>query len=137
MAADSAVCELKSEMDIVKARHMVRQFAQREGFSIVDQTKLVTAASELARNAVLHGGGGEMSLTVVRNPAQVGLRLVFTDRGRGIADLELAMKDGWTSGEGLGLGLSGAKRLCNEFSIESSVGEGTRVTIARWKTLRS
>ena len=135
--AAETICGLESEMDIVKARHAVRQLAQQARFSLVDQTKLVTAASELARTTVLHGGGGEMRATLLAEPARVGLRLVFTDRGRGIADLALAMTDGWSSGDGLGLGLSGARRLCNEFDIESAPGKGTRVTVLRWTPSRA
>jgi serine/threonine-protein kinase RsbT len=99
----------------------------------VEQTKIVTAASELGRNAVIHGGGGEVTVMRLADGARNGLRLVFADRGPGIADIALAMKDGYTSGDGLGLGLGGAKRLSNEFSVDSRPGSGTRVTIARWK----
>ena len=123
---------LRSEQDIVLARQAVRRLAQELGFSLVDQTKLVTASSELARNAVVYGGGGTMQWQVLREP-RTGLRISFVDEGPGIADLELAMKDGWTSGTGLGMGLSGSQRLVNEFSIESQVGVGTKVTIAKWK----
>ena len=124
---------LVSERDIVLARQTVRKAALQLGFSLVDQTKLVTAASELARNTVKHGGGGVMTLEVLHHDAKRGIRLRFEDDGPGIADLSLAMTDGWTSGGGLGLGLTGSKRLSNEFEIESSLGRGTLVTIVRWK----
>ena len=124
---------LGSEPDIVRARQVVRQHAQSCDFSLVDQTKLVTAASELARNTVKHGGGGLMTVEVLQEGARRGVRVRFEDDGPGIADLGLAMTDGWTSGGGLGLGLTGSKRLSNEFEIESSPGRGTRVTIVRWK----
>ncbi|HEX3911903.1 MAG TPA: ATP-binding protein [Steroidobacteraceae bacterium] len=124
---------LNSEHDIVLGRQAVRRLAQDQGFSLVDQTKLVTAASELARNAFNYGGGGSLYWEVLLDGARRGVRLTFQDAGPGIADLELALTDGWTSGDGLGLGLSGARRLVNEFEIESTVGVGTRVTVARWK----
>ena len=124
---------LRNEQEIVLARQMVRKLSQEVAFSLVDQTKMVTAASELARNALVHGGGGELVWEVLREGDKKGLRLAFVDRGPGIANMDLAMMDGWTSGNGLGMGLSGAKRLVNEFDIESQVGAGTRVTITRWK----
>ncbi|HEX4070448.1 MAG TPA: anti-sigma regulatory factor [Planctomycetaceae bacterium] len=124
---------LRTEHDIVLARQMVRKLSQEVAFSLVDQTKMVTAASELARNALVHGGGGELVWEVLREGDKKGLRLAFIDTGPGIANMELAMMDGWTSGNGLGMGLSGAKRLVNEFDLESQVGAGTRVTITRWK----
>lgn len=124
---------LKTEHDIVMGRQTVRRLAQEQGFSLVDQTKLVTAASELARNALIYGGGGELRWETLLNGVKRGVRLVFEDHGPGIPDLEQALTDGWTSGGGLGLGLSGARRLVNEFQLESTVGAGTRVTIARWK----
>jgi serine/threonine-protein kinase RsbT len=124
---------LRSETDVVLARQAVRRITQELKFSLVDQTKMVTAASELARNTVIYGGGGDLRLELLVEGARNGLRLTFEDRGPGIPDLTLAMKDGWTSGSGLGMGLSGAKRLVNEFDIQSEVGKGTRVTIARWK----
>jgi serine/threonine-protein kinase RsbT len=111
----------------------VRAWAVGLGFGLVDQTKIVTAASELARNVLIYGGGGTVQLDALNDGARKGLRLTFEDHGPGIANLELAMKDGYTTGSGLGLGLSGAKRLSNEFDIRSSPGEGTRVTITRWK----
>lgn len=118
---------------MVLARQLVRQLASEVGFSLVDQTKVVTAASELARNTVIYGGGGEIEWEILSHESKTGLKLTFTDEGPGIPDLSLALKDGWTSGKGLGMGLSGAKRLVNEFEIESEVGKGTRVTVVRWK----
>lgn len=123
-----------SQEDVVVVRQAVRSAAVAIGLSLVDQTKIVTAASELARNAVVYGGGGLARIETVLDTSRKGLRLTFEDRGPGIADIERAMKDGYTSGNGLGLGLGGAKRLSNEFSIHSKPGEGTRVTITRWKT---
>lgn len=124
---------LREESDVIAARQMVRRIATDLGFSLVDQTKLVTAASELARNAVRYGKGGEMRWEILTNGPRTGIRLVFEDHGPGIPDLTLAMTDGWTSGTGLGMGLSGARRLVNEFDIHTEVGKGTRVSIARWK----
>lgn len=124
---------LRNQNDIVLGRQAVRRLAQEQGFSLVDQTKLVTAASELARNALIYGGGGELKWEKLVDGAKRGVRLVFEDHGPGIADIEQAMTDGWTSGNGLGLGLTGARRLVNEFELQSTVGLGTRVTIARWK----
>jgi len=131
--SDSVEAPLRSENDIVLARQLVRRKAQEVGFSLIDQTKIITAASELARNALIYGGGGTMTATIVNNGMRRGLQLVFADQGPGIPNIDLAMKDGWTSGNGLGMGLSGAKRLVNEFELDTRVGEGTRVTIARWK----
>ena len=119
--------------DIVLVRQSVRAWAVELGFSLVDQTKIVTAASELARNTVIYGGGGSVTLEALADGARRGLRLSFEDEGPGIKDIEQAMKDGFTTGSGLGLGLSGAKRLSNEFDIVSALGQGTRVTIARWR----
>ena len=124
---------LRGEDDIVFARQAVRRMTQELGFSLVDQTKMVTAASELARNAVVYGGGGCMEWEMLLDNGRKGLRLVFADDGPGIADVTLAMKDGWSSGGGLGMGLAGAKRLVNQFDIQSAPGQGTRVTITRWK----
>jgi serine/threonine-protein kinase RsbT len=124
---------ISSSEEVVLARQAVRVRAVELGFSLVDQTKLVTAASELARNALEHGGGGAMRLEIVNDGLRRGVRLVFEDHGPGIADIQQAMKDGFTSGNGLGLGLGGAKRLVNEFEIESTPGKGTRVTITRWR----
>jgi len=124
---------LATELDIVMSRQTVRKLTQQLNFSLVDQTKMITAASELSRNTVVYGGGGEMRWEVVAQGARTGLRLKFEDKGPGIADLELALTDGWTSGAGLGMGLSGSKRLVNEFDIKTVVGKGTCVTITRWK----
>ena len=124
---------LKNSSDVVIARQKVRQVATELRFSLVDQTKLVTAASELARNALDHGGGGQMTLEVVNGLAKTGLRLVFEDSGPGIPDIQAALKDGYTTGSGMGLGLGGSKRLVNEFDIESEVGKGTKITVIRWK----
>ena len=121
-----------SEADVVTVRRCVRESATKLGFSLVDQTKVVTAASELARNTLIHGRGGQMELATLNGP-RVGIRLTFEDKGPGIPDLDLALRDGFTTGSGLGLGLSGAKRLASEFDIVSRVGEGTKVTITRWK----
>jgi serine/threonine-protein kinase RsbT len=130
---DVVQAPLRSPNDIVLARQLVRRAAQEVGLSLVDQTKIVTAASELARNTLVYGLGGEMTVQVLQEETRKGVRLSFVDQGPGIADLDLALTDGWTSGKGLGMGLSGARRLVNEFEIHSRVGEGTRVTIARWK----
>jgi serine/threonine-protein kinase RsbT len=124
---------IRSGEDVVRVRQAVRQEAASAGLSLVDQTKLVTAASELARNVLEHGGGGEMTMTRLLEPGRIGVRLVFIDRGPGIADVDMALTDGFTTRDGLGLGLGGARRLCNEFKIETEPGHGTRVTIARWK----
>lgn len=124
---------LRNEADIVHARQAVRKWAAELTFSLVDQTKIVTAASELARNTLIYGKGGDMRMSMLQDGARRGLELVFEDKGPGIADLALALKDGYTTGNGMGLGLSGAKRLSNEFEIASRVGEGTRIMIRRWK----
>jgi serine/threonine-protein kinase RsbT len=124
---------IQSSEDIVLVRQRVRTRAIQEGFSLVDQTKLVTAASELARNTMTYGGGGTVLIEALNNNGRRGLKITFEDKGPGIADIQMAMQDGYTSGTGLGLGLSGAKRLSNEFEIASTPGEGTRVTIVRWK----
>jgi serine/threonine-protein kinase RsbT len=129
-----ATLPLHTEADIVNARQAVRKWAAELSFSIVDQTKIITAASELARNTIIYGKGGHADLQALEETGRRGLRLIFTDKGPGIPDLELALRDGYTTGKGLGLGLSGARRLCNEFDIISKVGEGTRVSIARWTT---
>ena len=119
--------------DVVAIRQAVRQRAVELGFNLVDQTKIVTAASELARNTVQYGGGGTVTIEALENLGRRGLRLTFADEGPGIADIDQAMKDGFTTGGGLGLGLSGAKRLSNDFHIDSKPGQGTRVTITRWR----
>ncbi len=124
---------IASQGDIVQVRQMVRTWCAEAGFSLVDQTKMVTAASELARNTLEYGGGGQVIVKLVEEGNRKGLRLIFEDKGPGIPDIQLAMRDGYTTGGGLGLGLSGSKRLVSEFDIQSKVGEGTRITIARWK----
>lgn len=126
------VMPVRSSDDIVRVRQEVRARAVEIGLSLVDQTKIVTAASELARNTLDYGGGGTARLEIVHEGMRRGLRLTFEDEGPGIPDIALALKDGWTSGKGLGLGLSGARRLSNEFTLDSRPGEGTRVTIVRW-----
>ena len=125
--------ELRTEADIVHVRQAVRAWAVELGFSLVEQTKIVTAASELARNTLGYGGGGTLRMDAVEERARRGLRLTFEDQGPGIPDIQLALKDGYTTGSGLGLGLGGSKRLVNEFDITSRPGEGTRVVITRWK----
>jgi serine/threonine-protein kinase RsbT len=124
---------LQTSSDVVVARQKVRQWAIELRFSLVDQTKMVTAASELARNALDHGRGGQMTIEVVNGTARSGLRLIFEDHGPGIPDIEMALKDGYTTGAGMGLGLGGSKRLVNDFSIESEAGKGTKITVVRWK----
>lgn len=125
--------EIRTPNDVVLVRQVVRTWAIEAGFSLVDQTKMVTAASELARNTLDYGGGGTLRLEAIRDGNRRGLRLIFEDQGPGISDLERAMTDGYTTGRGLGMGLSGARRLVNEFAIDSRVGQGTRVMITRWK----
>jgi serine/threonine-protein kinase RsbT len=127
------IVPVRSSEDIVRVRQAVRNWAIDLGFGLVDQTKLVTAASELARNTVNYGGGGTVRMGVLNNAAHSGLQLIFEDNGPGIVDVELALQDGYTTGDGLGLGLGGARRLANEFEILSSPGEGTQVRIARWR----
>lgn len=119
--------------DVVGVRQIVREWSIGSGLGLVDQTKIVTAASELARNLIDYGGGGTMTIEAVNDGVRRGVRLVFEDQGPGIADIEQALRDGYTSGAGLGLGLGGAKRLSSEFHIDSRIGEGTRITIARWR----
>ncbi|MCX8124304.1 MAG: ATP-binding protein [Spirochaetes bacterium] len=119
--------------DITIIRQQVRKIMQEAGFSLVEITKMVTAASELARNVVVHGGGGQVTINVIDNDGHYGLQLIFEDNGPGIADIDKALQDGFTTGDGLGLGLGGAKRLVHEFSIHSQVGKGTRVEIIRWR----
>lgn len=127
------VLALQGEEDIVTTRQWARTWATEQGLSLVDQTKLVTAASELARNMVIYAGGGSVHLSAFEDGSRRGVQLVFEDQGPGIADIEMALKDGFTSGTGMGLGLGGSRRLVQTFEIVSNVGEGTRVTIARWK----
>lgn len=129
----SETMPLQTADDVVRVRQAVRASAVKAGFSLVDQTKVVTAASEIARNTIDYGGGGTLLIEALREGVRRGLRLTFTDQGPGIPDLGLAMTDGYTSGNGLGLGLSGAKRLSNEFDISSVPGKGTTVTLARWR----
>jgi serine/threonine-protein kinase RsbT len=124
---------VQTSEDVVRIRQAVRQRAIDFGFNLVDQTKIVTAASELARNTVQYGGGGQLTIEGIENLGRRGLRLTFEDEGPGIADIEQAMRDGFTTSSGLGLGLSGARRLSNDFQIQSKPGEGTRVTITRWR----
>lgn len=124
---------VRLEDDIVRIRHLARTVAVEAGLSIVDQTKFVTAASELARNTVIYGGGGTARVELVEAGARRGVRITFQDQGPGIADIGLALRDGYTTGKGLGLGLSGAKRLCSEFELMSEPGKGTTVVITRWK----
>jgi len=124
---------IASSADVVMARQKVRQWASEMKFTLVDQTKLVTAASELARNALEHGKGGHMVIEKVENSPKNGLKLVFEDKGPGIKDIEAALRDGFTTGGGMGLGLGGSKRLVNDFQIESEPGKGTRITVVRWK----
>jgi serine/threonine-protein kinase RsbT len=124
---------LRSGEDVVRLRQAVRERAVATGFSLVDQTKIVTAASEIGRNTIQYGGGGDVRIAVIANGARRGLRLHFSDSGPGIGDIEQALKDGFTTGGGLGLGLSGARRLSDEFAIDSAPGQGTRVTLVRWK----
>ena len=124
---------IQSSEDVVRVRQAVRLLAVASGFTLVDQTKFVTAASELARNTLIQGGGGTVELESLTEGRRRGIRLTFVDQGPGIADVQQALRDGFTTGNGLGLGLGGAKRLCNEFSIESRPGEGTRISIVRWR----
>jgi serine/threonine-protein kinase RsbT len=132
-SAGAEVFPLTTDDHIVIVRQAVRHRAVENGFSLVDQTKVVTAASELARNTIVHGGGGRATIEVVTDGIRRGLRLTFEDEGPGIADIATAMRDGFSTGGGLGLGLSGAKRLANDFQISSTPGAGTRIVITRWK----
>lgn len=126
------ILPVKSEPDIVTVRRRVREVSTQLGFSLVDQTKVVTAASELARNTIIYGGGGEMKMETLNGP-RTGVRISFEDNGPGIQDIEIALRDGFTTGSGLGLGLGGSKRLVHDFEISSRIGEGTKVSITRWK----
>ena len=130
---ESSTHPVQTSEDVVRVRQLTRERAVAQGFSLVDQTKLVTAASELARNTLEYGGGGEVTVEVLNDGMRKGVRLTFNDKGPGIVDLDLALKDGYTTGGGLGLGLSGARRLSNEFTIDSKPGVGTRVAITRWR----
>lgn len=129
---DRTVLELKADSDVVRVRQLVRDVATAARLSLVDQTKLVTAASELARNTLVYGGGGEALVQIVKRNGTLGVEVVFSDEGPGIDDVDLALTDGWTSGGGLGLGLSGTRRLVDEFDLKTAPGSGTRVTIAKW-----
>lgn len=129
----AAQVSLRSDEEIVRLRQIVRDAAIAQGFSLIEQTKFVTAASEIARNTLQYGGGGDARLDVLVSGLRAGLRLTFVDRGPGIADIDRALTDGFTSGGGLGLGLGGSRRLCDEFRIESTPGSGTTVTITKWK----
>jgi serine/threonine-protein kinase RsbT len=131
--ANRAVLPIRTQEDIVRVRQATREHAVAHGFSLVDQTKLVTAASELARNTLDYGNGGEVEIARLVDGIRKGLRLTFSDQGPGIEDLEKALTDGYSTGGGLGLGLSGARRLSNEFTIDSAPGKGTRIMIARWR----
>ncbi|MFC8966092.1 anti-sigma regulatory factor [Streptomyces sp. NPDC057094] len=125
--------EITANAGVVQARQLVRALALECRFSLVEQTKLITAASELARNTLIHGGGGTMTADLVEERGRRGVRLVFSDRGPGIPDVDLALTDGWTSGGGMGLGLSGSRRLVDDFALDTSPGQGTTVTITKWK----
>ncbi|MGI8496228.1 MAG: anti-sigma regulatory factor [Gemmatimonadaceae bacterium] len=133
VVAKEACYPLHSDVDVVAARRGVADWAREIGLSVIDLTKVVTAASELARNAIVHGGGGVMCIQVVRQADRQGLRVTFKDQGPGIPELDRAMEDGYTTGGGMGIGLPGAKRLVNEFALSSTPSDGTCVTIVRWK----
>ncbi|WP_448315968.1 anti-sigma regulatory factor [Streptomyces sp. CO7] len=130
--ADEETLPIDSNDDVVRARQLVRTLAQRCKLSLVDQTKLVTAASELARNTLVYGGGGVLRIGLVRRDGRTGVKAIFDDSGPGIPDIDQALTDGWTSGGGLGLGLSGARRLVDEFTLDTEVGGGTRVAVTKW-----
>ena len=131
--ARSERLDIRSSDDVVRARQLTRTLATEAGLGLVDQTKIITAASELARNTLDYGGGGSVMVEMIEHMGRRGVRLTFEDKGPGIADVDAALKDGFTTGKGMGLGLGGAKRLSNEFSIASKPGEGTKIIIARWK----
>jgi serine/threonine-protein kinase RsbT len=133
IATNPKTCSIQNAKDVVTARQIAKGITCTLGFKLVDQTKIITAASELARNTLNYGKGGEMIAEEVSNGIQKGIRMIFTDRGPGIEDIEKALTDGFTTGGGLGLGLSGSKRLMSEFAIESEVGKGTKVTVTKWK----
>ena len=128
----ATVVGIEADADVVRVRQVARSYASRAGLSLVDQTKLITAASELARNTLIYGGGGEATIEIAADGNRTGVRIAFVDEGPGIANIDLAMQDGWTSGTGLGLGLSGSRRLVDRFDLESKEGEGTRVQITKW-----
>lgn len=129
----STVIEVRADSDVVRVRQSVRDVAMAAKLSLVDQTKLVTAASELARNTLVYGGGGEARVRILERTGLIGVEVVFADEGPGIADVDLALTDGWTSGGGLGLGLSGTRRLVDDFELDTAAGKGTRVSIVKWK----
>ena len=131
--ANKDALEIRDETQVVRVRQVVREWAAKLGFSLVEQTKVVTAASELARNTVIYGGGGVAQLETIQENGRRGLRVCFVDEGPGIPDIDLALRDGFTTGSGLGLGLGGAKRLVHELDIDSAPGRGTRITMTRWK----
>ncbi|RYZ65255.1 MAG: anti-sigma regulatory factor [Proteobacteria bacterium] len=133
MAVGSETLPIKAAPDVVVTRQKVRAATITQGFSLIEQTKVITAASELARNTLDYGGGGEVIIELLEQSGKKGVRLSFVDRGPGIANMDLALTDGYTTGGGLGMGLTGARRLMNEFEIDSKVGEGTRVTVTKWK----
>jgi serine/threonine-protein kinase RsbT len=133
MALRTETFPIRTSEDVVRVRQTVRSWTSELKFSLVDQTKFVTATSELARNTLEHGGGGSMTAEILENGARRGIKLIFSDQGPGIPNLDLALKDGYSTGSGMGLGLSGSKRLVNEFDLKSEVGRGTVVTIVRWK----
>ena len=130
----SSTLDVRTSEDVVRVRQEVRSRTAAAGFSLVDQTKVVTAASEIARNTIVHGGGGKLQVEIVSAPGKRGVRLTFEDEGPGIGDIKLAMQDGYSTGGGLGMGLPGSKRLSNEFYLESALGKGTKVVLLRWKT---
>jgi serine/threonine-protein kinase RsbT len=132
-AAEGGRLPIAGDDDVVRVRQSVRAAAQRAKLSLVDQTKLVTATSELARNTLIYGGGGHAEVQIVEQDGRQGVRALFADSGPGIPDIDLAMTDGWTSGSGLGLGLSGARRLVDEFDLDTGVGTGTTVTVVKWR----
>lgn len=133
IASTDETLPIQQSDDVVRVRQAVRTRAVAAGLGLVDQTKIVTAASELARNTLDYGRGGTARIETFTDPLKRGVRLTFEDKGPGIPDLDLALTDGYTTGGGLGLGLSGARRLCSDFDLHSVVGEGTRITVARWK----
>ena len=131
----SEILEVRSSADVSRVRQLTRQWSAEQGFSLVDQTKIVTAASEIGRNTVIYGGGGVVKIEALQDPGRCGLRLTFEDKGPGIPNVEQALRDGYTTGTGMGLGLGGARRLSNEFHVSSDPGVGTRVVICRWRDI--